>query len=64
MIKQTGRRVAEIARRVKDGVLGGDRAAVKMGGHMGNFHKFGHAMLRIAAPPGEVQGKALPHLGF
>ena len=97
MIKQTGRRVADIARRVKDGVLGGYHAAVKLGGHMDNLHKFGHAMLKIAAPhigdaakpiaaglsqyeqlrgqvrdghkkaagvAGEVQRKALPHIGF
>ena len=97
MLKQTGKRVAEIARRVKDGVLRGYRAAVKMGGHMDNLHKFGHAMLKLAAPhigeaakpiaaglsqyeqlrgqvreghkkalgvAGEVQRKALPHIGF
>ena len=98
MIKQTGRRVAEIARRVKDGVIGGYHAAIKIGGHMDNLHKFGHAMLKIAAPhigeaaakpiaaglsqyeqlrgqvreghkramgvAGEVQRKALPHIGF
>ena len=50
MIKQTGRRVAEVARRVKDGVLSGYHAAIKMGGHMDNLHKFGHAVLKIAAP--------------
>ena len=98
MIKQTRRRVAEIARRVKDGVIGGYHAAIKIGGHMDNLHKFGHAMLKIAAPhigeaaakpiaaglsqyeqlrgqvreghkkamgiAGEVQRKALPHIGF
>ena len=98
MIKQTGKRVAEIARRIKDGVMGGYRAAIKVGGHMDNLHKFGHAMLQIAAPhigeaaakpiaaglgqyeqlrgqvreghkkalgvAGEVQRKALPHIGF
>jgi hypothetical protein len=97
MIKQTGRRVAEVARRVKDGVRSGDHAAINMGGHIDNLHKFGHAMLKIAAPhigdaakpiaaglsqyeqlrgqvrdghkkamgvAGEVQRKALPHIGF
>ena len=97
MIKQTGKRVAEVARRVKDGVLSGYHAAVKMGGHLDNLHKCGHAVLQIAAPhigaaakpiaaglsqyeqlrgqvrdghkkamgvAGEVQRKALPHIGF
>ena len=97
MLKQTGKRVAEIARRVKDHVLSGYHSAVKLGGHMDNLHKFGHAMLQIAAPhigeaakpiaaglsqyeqlrgqvrdghkkaigiAGEVQRKALPHIGF
>ena len=97
MIKQTGRRVAEIARRVKDCMIGGYHAAIKIGGHMDNLHKFGHAMLKIAAHhigeaakpiaaglsqyeqlrgqvrdghkkamgvAGEVQRKALPHIGF
>ena len=50
MLKQTGKRVAEIAKKIQDGVLGGYRAAIKVGGHMDNLHKFGHAMLKIAAP--------------
>ena len=86
-----------MARRVKDGVLGGDHAEVKMGGHMDNFYRFSHALFKIAAPHigdaarpiaaglshyeqlrgqvreghnkalgalGEVQQKALPHMGF
>ena len=52
-----------MASRVKDGVLGGDHAAIKMGGRMSNLHKFSHALLKIAAPHiGELEVGAEPRV--